>query len=257
MKILSQRLRWGLLAGLLFTILAVAFFLLGRQPKPPPFMVLSRPIQMPVMLRDRLLQWVPRGWSWVWRLETAVRGRPKVVTVYADVVSLADSSDAMLSSFSLGRPSFIGTNGLQVWVLGSDRLKELKGRLNPAQGAEMLGHPGISTANGRSAQMFQGESLSLGGSRLWAGINLLFSAQVHSDYTDIITGLIVSEFVTNSALATIESPEASSISIQTNLDAAVRLRVPKGSGFFLLDRRSHNSAGKRFGVIMNLPQAGN
>lgn len=44
------------------------------------------------------------------------------------------------------------------------------------------------------------------------------------------------------------------VSIQTNLDAAERLRVPKGSGFFLIDRSARDSDRKPLGIIFDPPQ---
>jgi hypothetical protein len=236
--------------------MAMLLFLAARRPDPPPFVVLSQPVQMPVTLTDRLLRWAPRGWVWLWRLEASVLGPRKRVAIFADIVSLSDSSEATLASFSLGKPSFSHTNGLQVWMLGAVKLKELKARLDPTHGAEMFGHPAVTTASGMEAQLFQGQKVSLGNGPAWAGINLRCCGLVRPDSTDLVACFLLSEFVTNEVLASIQSPEVGSISIQTNLDAAVRLQVPKGNGFFLLDVSSHNSAGKHFGVIINLPSAG-
>jgi len=44
------------------------------------------------------------------------------------------------------------------------------------------------------------------------------------------------------------------VSIQTNLDTALRLQIPKGSGFFLLDRSAQDSGRKTIGVIIDPPQ---
>jgi hypothetical protein len=83
---------------------------------------------MPVPFRNRLAQWIPTtpGWAWAWRVEEVVFGKRKKVNLYADFVSLSDSSRATLSSLSLGSPSVSDTNGLQVWLLGADQLKALR-----------------------------------------------------------------------------------------------------------------------------------
>ena len=44
------------------------------------------------------------------------------------------------------------------------------------------------------------------------------------------------------------------VSIQTNLDTALRVRIPKGSGIFLFDRSARDSDRKPLGIILDPPQ---
>jgi hypothetical protein len=67
-----------------------------------------------------------------------------------------------------------------------------------------------------------------------------------------MTCITLSELVTNQAAAS--GGSTSLISIQTNLDTALRLQVPKGSGIFLFDRSSRDSSRKPIGVIIDPPQ---
>jgi len=120
--------RWRLLMVLLLSCVAMGVGAILRPPKPAPAIILRQPLQMPVPFRNRLAQWIPAtpGWAWAWRVEGAVFGKRKKVNLYADFVSLSDSSRATLSSLSLGPPSVSDTNGLQVWLLGADQLKALR-----------------------------------------------------------------------------------------------------------------------------------
>lgn len=242
---------WRLLLLLMLACGAVGVLVSLRSPRPAPFIVLRQPFQMPVPLRDRLTRWLPAtpNWAWAWRLEEAVLGHRKSVNLYTEVVSLVDSSPSALSSLSLGPASFLHTNGLQVWLLGADQLKALREHLKQAPGADPPLRPRINTADGVACQFFQGQSFSLSGSTNQVGLSLGCCARVHPDYTDLMACMTLSELITNQAAA----PGTSSplVSIQTNLDAALRLQIPKGSGFFLLDRSAQDSGRKTIGVIID------
>ena len=206
---------------------------------------------MPVALRDRLGRWIPqtRSWAWVWRVEETVVGQRKPVNVYAEVVSLADPSPATLSSVALGPASFSHTNGLQVWLLGADELKALRARLKQTPETEPSFRPRMSTADGIECQMFQGQSIALGGSTNQVGLTLGCCARVHPDHTDLTACIALSELVTNDAAGL--GGSAPLISIQTNLDTALRLQIPKGRGVFLFDQSARESGRKSIGVIID------
>ncbi|HWH71348.1 MAG TPA: hypothetical protein VNT26_18330, partial [Candidatus Sulfotelmatobacter sp.] len=59
--------------------------------------------------------------------------------------------------------------------------------------------------------------------------------------------------VTNQA----DAPGAASllprIAIQTNLDTALRLQIPKGSGFFLLNTNAPDAGHQRIGILLEPP----
>jgi hypothetical protein len=173
------------------------------------------------------------------------------VNLQAEVVSLADGSRAALSKLSLGPAGFSDTNGLEVWLLDAEGLKSLRDHLKETPGTELLFRPTIATADGIEGRMFQGEMISSGGSTKQVGIALSCCARVGPGTTDLITCITLSEPVTNEAVAPNGSPPLTRISIQTNLDAALRLQIPKGSGVFLLDGCSRESSRKPIGVIID------
>jgi len=239
--------------GLLVVCAAMGMLAVLRPARPAPFIVLHKPVEMPVPLRNRVGRWIPatQGWAWAWRVEGGVFGRRKPVNIQAEVVSLADGSRAALSSLTLGPAGFSDTNGLEVWLLGGEQLKSLREHLKQTHGTELLFRPRISTADGIEGRMFQGEMISSGGSTNQVGIALGCYARVRPGTTDLIACITLSEPVTNEAVAPKGSPALPSILIQTNLDAAVRVQIPKGSGLFLLDGSTRESRRKPIGVIID------
>jgi len=249
----SPILRWCLLLGLLLACVAMGVFAVLRPPRNAASIILRQPTKIPVSLRDRLGRWMPRtrGWAWAWAVEQAVFGKRKPVDFCAELVSLAEASGATPASFSLGPPSLSDTNGLQVWLLRADQLKTLREHFKQTPGMCTLCRPRITTANGSEAQLFAGESLSVGGVTQNVGVALGCWARLHSASSDLITCVRFSELVTNDAIASGGSSPASVVSVQTNLDVALRLQIPKGQGVFLLNAPPKNSAHKHICVLID------
>jgi hypothetical protein len=249
--------------GWFFSIacLALVFFAVGlvcsHEPKPAAFLVLHKPVSMPMPLRDRLLAWFPAAasWNWMTHLQDLLFGRRKPINIYTDIISLRDASGGTLSSrLALDAPSFSATNGVQVWLLSARELKSLRERLKRTPGAEFVSHPRISTADGVEASIYTGESVALNGATNQVGLEAAFFPRVHRQSADLIAMIAYSEVVTNESGASNSLNEASAVTIQTNLDVAVRLQIPKGSGLLLLDGRSADPMPKRFGLLIEPPQ---
>jgi len=253
--------RWSLLA-LLLAGLGLAVLALMRPSKVASITVLGKPVRMPVPLRNRLGP-ATRRWAWAWRLENALFGQRKPLSLRADIVSLNDASGFALSRLALGLPSFSNTNGLQVWMLDGNQLRALRAELRRAAIEDKLERNSgddlilrscrISTADGIETRMFQGTSTVHGGSTNQVGVAFGCFARVRADSTDLITCVTLSELVTNEMAVSAGASPRTLSSIQTNLDAAVRLQLPKGRGFFLLDRRAHDPAPGHFGMIVDPP----
>ena len=245
---------WRMLLVLVLACVAVGVLVSLRSPKPEPFIVLGQPFQMPVTLRDWLDRWIPQtaGWAWAWRVEETVFGQRKPVTLNLEVVSLTSSSRPALTGLALGTASASLTNGLQVWLLGADQLKALRQHLKQTPGAETVSRPRMSTADGIEGGMFIGQPVSFAGSSGQVGLALDCCAQLHRDYTDLMTRITLSEIATSEAVAS--NGSAPLISVLTNLDIALRLQIPRGSGLFLFDRGARDSSRKGTGVIIDPPQ---
>jgi hypothetical protein len=257
MKGLSAAGSFRLLVSIACLLICMAVaFVFSRQPKPPPFLVLHQPFSRPLPLRDRLVQWIPAAssWSWVPHLEDVLLGRRKPINVYADIIALPNSAGGTLpSSLALGKPSFSATNGLQVWLLGDREVRSLRDCLKRTRGSDSLNHPRISTADGVEASIFVGESILLNGLTNEVGLKAAFFARVRSDSTDLFAVISFSELVTNQTRVPNALTATSVVSVQTNMDIAARLQVPKGKGILLLDGNSVGAARKRFGALIEPP----
>jgi hypothetical protein len=241
-----------LLASLLVCIAVIlAFF---EDSTPAPFVLLHQPFSKPLLVRDRLVQWIPTAspWTWIPHLEDLLFGRRKPVNLYSDIVEIPHTVADGLSSqprSNLGPPSFSTTNGLQIWVLDGRELKSLRDYLKNSGDAHFLSHPRISTADGVEASMFVGESVLLYGTTNSVGLKAAFFPRARKACTDLFAMISFTDLATNQdGLKT-----AGTVSIRTNLDIAARLQVPLGSGLFLLDGKSVSAEHTRFGVLIEPP----
>jgi len=242
----------SLCALLLCVVVVLAYFL--AEPKPVPFLVLQQPFSKRLPLRDQLVQWIPTASSWLPKVEDALLGPRKPVKVFAHIIALPMSPDENLPYLStIGRPAFLATNGLQVWLLSGAKVAALRNKLKGAFGVDYINQPRISTADGAEASLFVGESISLNGSTNEVGLRTAFFPRVHEDFTDLIAVVSFSELVTNQSGILTGGKATSPVWIRTNLDVAARLQVPKGSGLFLLNGRTANVDSKRFGVLIEPP----
>jgi hypothetical protein len=248
----QRRLLWLLL----LTCVGAGVVAVLRPAPPAAFIVLHRPFQMPVPFRDRVNWWIPQttGWAWAWRLEQVVFGQRKPVNIYAEIVSLASSTRVADFGLDGGARSFTDTNSLQVWLLSPEQLKALREHLRQTGGAEVVARPRISTAEGIQSSLFQGQTVSLGGPSRRVGLAIDCCALVHADAIDLTARISLSELVTNQSVAPHEFSPLAEVSVQTNLDAAVRLQVPKGNGIFLFDGSFRESGRKPVGVLIEPPQ---
>jgi len=217
-------------------------------------MVLHRPFSPPVLLRDRLLRRIPAtpSWAWFWRLQEKLFGRRKPVKIYAHLITLPDSIRAgLLSSRVLASPTFLAPGGLQAWLIHAAELKALQDRFRQTPGVDLL-NTGAKTADGVQAALFCGQSMSLNGLRNDVGLRLDCFPRIRGQSTDLFVDVTFSEATTNPAGTAALGPPAV-ISIQTNLDIAVRLQIPKGSGVLLLNGAPGGAAQKVFGLMIDPP----
>ena len=237
---------------LVLVCMAIGAVALFRPTRPASFVVLGQPVKKPVLFRDRVARFIPASWGWMWQVEQAVFGQRKPVNLFAEVVEIADSSSPLLSGVLPEPPSFSGSNGLEVWLLEAERLRALHEQLNQIPGTIRLSRPRISTADGIEGWLFQGSSIVLNGTTNQVGLAFGCCARVCRDATDLTACFTLSELVTNSAVGLGESSPV--ISVQTNLDTALRLHIAKGSGVFLLNGSCVDKQRKRIGILLDPPQ---
>jgi hypothetical protein len=176
------------------------------------------------------------------------------VSLFAEVVALSDPAAATPGGLSLGHPGLSDTNGLQVWLLGGEELKALRAHFKQSPGTVLLARPGITIADGSEASLFQGMPVSLNGIINQVGLTFDCFVRVHSTSTDLMACIQLSELATNNTVAPGVSSPVTVVSIQTNLDVAFRLQIPKGQGVFLLNAPPRDSTHKHIGVLLDPPQ---
>lgn len=241
------------LTFLLLVGFAAVLFLFLWPSTPARFLVLHRPFRTPVSWRDRFVQWTPAtpSWAWMWRLGDKLFGQRKPVNIYGEIVMFPGSTDSvMLAAQVLGKPGFLGQNGLNIWLVQEGELNSLRERLKQTPGSHFVTRPRISTADGVGASLFTGESISLNGAANDVGLKVGCFARVHKESTDLFVDVTYSEALTNQGAITDDARPIASVSIQTNLDVAARLQIPKGSGVVLLKRTSGGGNHNAFGFLI-------
>ena len=244
--------RWMILCGCLSLCAAGGVALLLRPTALAPVTILREPYSSSELLRDRLCRWVPAtpSWGWLWHFQEAVFGRRKSVNVSVDVFTLAYPPSSTPSGFSLGEPSFTGTNGLQVWVLALAKLEELRKRFEEIPGNARLCRPRVSTGDGIDTSLFQGQQIVMKGFTNDVGLAARFFPRVRRDFTDLVVIFKLSGVVTNQAIEPDGVAQPPAVSIETNLNVAAKLQISRGSGMFLLNKgREANQ--KSIGIILN------
>jgi hypothetical protein len=218
-----------------------------------PVTVLDRPFQVPITLRDRVGRWLPSrpGWGWAWVVERAVFGPRKTINLYAEIFELGSSSSRALFDPALGRPDYTGTNGLQVWLLEPGAIKTLRERVKEAPGFHSLGGPRVSTAEGIGTRLFQGQAITVNGLTNQVGLAVDYFARLRPTGTDLFATLELSSLTANTTNVPDGATPAQQFTIQTNLDLALRVQVPKGWGLFLLDPGPGAAHQAGLGVILD------
>jgi hypothetical protein len=251
MKLFSRS-RWWMLAVVAGLGLALGPALLLRTPPlpPPPIIVMRPPYALSRQQTPLLERWLPRAASfWVWRLKRLVLGKLQVINVSGCVVRLGEDAAGVISEVA-GKQDFTETNGVRVWLLPNTQLDQLRLRLQPIAGNEMVFSPRISTADGIQASMFVGSQMVLQGVTNQVGSVLDCLVRVRKQVNELTTAISLTEVVTNDA-----GPSNTSVAIiKTNLDLAARLQVPKGSGVLILDTRADGENRKRMAFILSVTQ---
>jgi hypothetical protein len=273
--------RWVVAALVIAGVAIVVLFALLRPAPPAPFVVLHGPFHFPASFRDWVERYIPNkaSWRWVWKTEQRALGSRKPVLIQANIVSFADSPPTLLTNSTLGPPNFSDTNGLCIWLLSSNQVRALRGELTQTPGAETLMRPRISTAEGIEASMFvngsfltaampPASSIPIGSVTLGSPVPANTAGRFGTAFgccvrfrrnsTDFFTHITTSEWVTkdNDAIETNGygpygyAPPTITV-LQTNLETALRLQLPKGNGVFFLDQSHHEPLRKNIGVLID------
>lgn len=221
------------LVGAGLSCLVLAAVVLTRPAAPlAPFIVLHAPYRFPLPLRERIGRLMPGkiAASWIyWRLDQAFFGRRQPVVLQFDAIKLAQARGSGFSKLALRAPDFSDSHGLQVWQLGQKELVSLRDRLKRMPDSDPCGCGRISTGDGIECSLSQGQSITIGRTPCVAGMNVDCFTRSRAEAADLTAHVTLSEVLTNTAVS------AAPVCLQTNLDVALRLQIPKGKGIFFID----------------------
>jgi hypothetical protein len=240
------------------SILVVTSLFLALRSTPPaplaPVIVMPQPYSIPRSRGALFERWVPSqlSWAWLWHLKETFQGRPKVCDLAAAVIDFTGSGDSFLTNFFMPEPEYADATGLRIWLLSEAKLSALRRDLGQTSGAELLYSPRIATADGMQARLIVGSAFPIMGIPTRVGLAVDFLPRVRPNGTDVTTIITLTEAITNSADATAGSSATGATVIQTNLEVAARVQIPKGSGALLLEGPSAAANHKRIGVILSV-----
>lgn len=245
---MARLLAWSL--SVLVVLVGMGAFLLFvlKGPAPVPVMLLSKPVSIPISLRDRIARWVPAGNSWNWARKL-VFGRRKIVSLSTQVFKLGKQADARAALASLGPPVFAEATGPTVWFLQGKQLKDLRSQLKQEAGIDNVNGARITTAEGMGASLFSGESAVLNGSTNQVGLEIQYFAKTRGEHLELLASVLLSEVVSNSMSASVTP----AVFIRTNLDVALRMQLPKAHGMFLLSNAGNDPESRRIAVTLDPP----
>ncbi len=236
----------ALFAVLLFVGLAV--FLV---PPPPTVVISPLPHGWPSVKRnlsDRIMGAMP---VWVWRLKDSLLGPAKRILLKSVILDCRGLSNSLPSVLLLGEAQFTDPNGRKVWIFGNGELDELHRRLEQMPGNAALSSPRMDTADGVEAQMFAGETVSIGGSNRQTGLTLDYCPHLHRRSTDLRVIITLCSPVKKPSRTKEEQAASEVLSIQTNLSLSARMQIPNGHGVFLLDAAQDVPTEKRIGILIS------
>jgi len=233
-------------AALLVASVFVAIWVLNHfnspEVKVPAVTVL--PNGIPAQKTSLFERLVPLSWSWLWRLKDSIF---KHETILLEMVGIdgRGMSKEMLADLSLGNPVFTDTNGLKVWIVNDIKLNEALNRFVRSGRTPILFRPRIQTADGVQAQLYSGMSGPIA-----SGVSVGALPRIQRDFTDLSTTITVTETVTNSPATTDELKASGSASLRTNFAFSAKIRLPKGTGAFVLPAESEGKHEPRVCIII-------
>lgn len=248
-RVAGKNQQCGLVLGaclLLSVVMGVALRYATNSKGPAPVQILGQ-YRASGLWRDRLFSWVPitPAWAWAWRFQNALFGQRKPVNISTRFFALRDLPNP--HPFGLGRPTFSNTNGTDVWLVSRIGLKQLRKSLEAASGSTRLPAANFSTGDGIGGTLSQGQPILVDGVTNDVGLVTSFFPRVRPESIDLTAALRLTCCLTNQPSPASDTQPVRSV--QTNLNLAVELQIPKGSGVFLLHHMAES--GTSTGVILD------
>lgn len=189
--------------------------------------------------------------QFVYRVKYKLFGSPQLVNVNAFILHFELPAPTICSKLSLGKADLADTNGLQVWILATNHLQQLYLHAASLSEIQRISSPRFATGHGIRASTSVTRMVSVNGRQRPIGLTLEALPHVRKDAIDLTMLVSLTEALTNKVAAPLTATNAS-VSIQTNCFVALKMRVPDGSGAFILQADANRSGGK--GIFL-LPAA--
>ncbi|HSU55698.1 MAG TPA: hypothetical protein VLT36_16700 [Candidatus Dormibacteraeota bacterium] len=202
--------------------LTIGFILPSRKVTGPAIELLPvsyKISQQKLPIPDR---WIPMKWGWMWRLKEIVVGKARQISLQITVLHLAAPSATQVpeqaTTFEFSKPPDFVHENLRIWLLPNAQLAEVLKRLSRTNRTRLGQRAGIMTADGIQAV------LSMGGT----GSQQLI--------LDVFPRVFRDSFELTSICQSLDSGSntLAAAVVNTNLSVATRIRLPRDSGFFLL-----------------------
>jgi hypothetical protein len=166
-----------------------------------------------------------------------LRQKPKaLVFIASDIFTLPSASSGQID---LGVPASTNIDGMRAWILLPDKLTSFRKRLKAMTDRAPVSSPRMSTADGVQSQMSVGNTVSVGGVPVLAGLTVDLIPKVAGDDLKLLVGVTDTETNAN--------PSANPPSIKTNLAVACRTSVPN-AGALVID--SGKSGEKHYWLVL-------
>ena len=109
----------------------------------------------------------------------------------------------------------------------------------------------MQLADGIDGTISTGNNVTIGGIPTQVGLLIRFSPRLHSDSTDLITALVLTEAVTNAPSDAVSPPATNTVSVRTNLALAARIQLRDGQGVFLMAPEGSSTNNRSIGVFIS------
>jgi hypothetical protein len=186
-------------------------------------------------------RWIPMTWGWLWRTKYALLGKPTVLQLNPQVVTLAAAAKPLLWELLKTRTPLAETNGVRGWVIPDGEINSLLEALKQSGDCAFLDSPRITTSHRVHTRIASTAPSWIDGVSIPVGLTAEFFPAVRGKAIELTAVLSYSEKVKVGRVPSIiGSLKVSTFMIQTNLAVAVKLCLPQGHGAFLVQSNDQN-----------------
>ena len=94
-------------------------------------------------------RWIPSDWTWFWQAKKRIFGRPNVVSLRTQVLTVSPLSDSELTALVMAKADYSDENGVRIWILSESNLNLARERLELKVGSKgRIFLPPVSATDG-------------------------------------------------------------------------------------------------------------